>query len=457
MPSGPTIHSRTWSRRVVVGVLALMVSLFVAASAGSSAFAQGHEEEGANNLSFPVIWAEGGSGGVTLPGVFGEELFGGDYVTVDDAPWYLQGDALNVWQAGSMAAPADGAGGLTDVEVSTFDWGDNLEAKSWPLGRQSILRVESALYKTLVDGTAFPPMDTYPMRDVLADDPTPPEGAREEWATNGEQAPGTEATIYTDCARLKWDAAAGKWVGENAIDSTPVLMTAAGAELNQAGKVIFGTNWSMSGLTDGHYRITFYLDQACPNLNTFITSATQIAVSDEGELADVAAPPDQGGEPDMNGGIPGLVPADNLAYIDVQLGEPTYEPYVAPTPPQPAPTAAPPAETRPGLTPTPTPAATTRARKHVRLTLYRRYLSGHRVRFYGSVLPRHDGAKILLQRRAPKGYRTVARITLRPATKHRSQYRRTFRHAKAGLYRVVMPGDEEHLATTIGTVRVRAR
>ena len=52
-----------------------------------------------------------------------------------------------------------------------------------------------------------------------------------------------------------------------------------------------------------------------------------------------------------------------------------------------------------------------------------RYLTRDLVQFYGSVLPRHDGAKP--QRRTTAGYRTVARVTLRRATQHRSEYRRT--------------------------------
>lgn len=105
----------------------------------------------------------------------------------------------------------------------------------------------------------------------------------------------------------------------------------------------------------------------------------------------------------------------------------------------------------------PAPTVTARVRTHVQGTLYRRYLNRDRVQFYGSVLPRHDGAEVLLQRRTTAGYRTVSRITLRRATQRRSEYRRTFRHAKAGRYRIVVPGDEDHLTTTIGTVRVRAR
>ncbi|MFP5361178.1 MAG: hypothetical protein ACLGI5_00435, partial [Thermoleophilia bacterium] len=435
------------------------------------------------NLSFPVIWAEGAR--LTLPGTFGDPQLINPYDGYTAQDVYLQATPPNSWQAGSMDAPDDGAGGRTDVDVSTIDWGDNLEAKSWPLGQNSQLRVETVLYRDLAEGTAFEPMDAFAMLDV---DPNPDDRV-ELWGTTGAVSASPQATVYSQCARLTiqrlsvdredpaveqltWDAAAGKWTGDGLVNPVPSLMTSMSSEVNQAGKVIFGHNWKLTGLSDGHYRITYYLDPACADLNTFITDATQVAVSDvEGEEPTAKA------EPESDGGIAGIDGANNLSYIDVQLGDPQYDPYVAPPPP-PTTTPPPPTTTPPANTPSGTQTQTReRTRTRARLTLHHRVrsrqrsritgrlLARQRVRFYGSVLPRHDGQMVRIQKVTRKRvdgktkvYRTtIARVRLRRATNTRSRYDITLRNVRSGNYRVYLAGDEEHVPTATQTFRVAVR
>ena len=469
-------------RRATTIILSAVLALTLAGPA-MAAPPTGGEDEAGNNLSYPVIWAEGSqltlTGDPTAPHLVTPVDFNGVDV-------FLQGTD-NTWQAGSMTAPADGAGGLTDVGVSTFDWGDNLEAKSWPLGQNSQLRVEAVLYRTLAADTAFPPMDAFEMVDI----DTNPDDQVETWGTTGTVSGSPQATIYTQCARLtvqrllvdrtdpyaaniKWDAAANKWTGDGLVSSVPSLMTSMGAEINKPGKVIFGHNWKMAGLTDGHYRITFFLDPACAGQNTFITGDTTIAVSEEEIVPTVS----ERAEPDSGGGIAALDAANNLSYIDVQLGTPDYDPYVPPVVPPVTPPVVTPV-TPPVVAPVIPPAVVTptvtrtqaqltlhsRVMSRLRSTRTGRLLSRQRVRFYGSVRPNHDGTIVRIQKVTYKrvngkikAYRTtVARTRLRRATATRSGYDITLPSVTSGSYRAYLEGDAEHLPTASQTFQIRVR
>ena len=468
-------------RHTTTIMLSAILALTLSGPAIGAGPPSGGEEEAGNNLSYPVIWAEGSqltlTGDPTAPHLVTPVDFGGVSV-------YLQGTE-NTWQAGSMTAPADTAGGLTDVGVSTFDWGDNLEAKSWPLGQNTQLRVEAVLYRTLAADTAFPPMDAFEMVDIDAN----PDDQVETWGTTGTVSPSPEATIYTQCARLTiqrllvdrtdpyaaditWDAAANRWTGDGLVNPVPALMTSMGAEINKPGKVIFGHNWKMAGLTDGHYRITFYLDPVCAGQNTFITAETTVAVSEEEVVPAVSVR----AEPDSGGGIVALDATNNLSYIDVQLGTPDYDPYVPPVPPVIPPVVTP--VTPPAVTPLTPPAVTPAAvRTQAQLTLHSRVLSRarsartgrllarQRVRFYGSVRPNHDGATVRIQKVTYKRvdgkirtYRTtVARTRLTRTTATRSGYDISLPSVAGGSYRAYLEGDAEHLPSASQTFQVRVR
>jgi hypothetical protein len=79
---------------------------------------------------------------------------------------------------------------------------------------------------------------------------------------------------------------------------------------------------------------------------------------------------------------------------------------------------------------------------------------GQRVRFFGSVAPRHNGRKVFVQRRRADGrWRTVARTVTRKAAGNRSRYSKRVRIRRSGRYRVRVRGDAHHRT---GTSRTRA-
>lgn len=288
-----------------------------------------------NNLSLPVIWSEGYA--LPLRGVFGAPVFGGvawpeDCGALGLECWYLQQDELNTWQAESVdwsAAP---------VAVSWIDWGDNLEAKPWYV--TSIVRTEVVLYQDLTV-----PMTAFTMAHLWG------QGPSEMWGTNTVQYPSTEATVYSRCARftiqqltedpgsvgffVAWNPATGVWEGDAgaALYNSAVWMGTEGpsgaysAEINVAGKVIYGYNWNVrkTGDGSGYYRLTFSLDGLnCPLvLNTFfIDGVTQIKPTAEEEVL-VPGPSFPPGPritaEEPGGGVAVIDFANNLSYIDVQI------------------------------------------------------------------------------------------------------------------------------------------
>lgn len=80
---------------------------------------------------------------------------------------------------------------------------------------------------------------------------------------------------------------------------------------------------------------------------------------------------------------------------------------------------------------------------------------GQLVRFYGTVTPAHNARTVRIQRRTSKGYRTIARTTLRATTGGRSKYSRRIRVYRRGTYRVRMPADADHANGTSRTRTIR--
>ena len=102
---------------------------------------------------------------------------------------FLQKDAKNVWQAGSADWSA------TDVNVNWVDWGDNLESVDWYTRSQ--VRTEMVLFQDLIT-----PMLEYQMRHTSGWGIDEVHGL----ATDLGKAPllgtGNKATVYSHCARL---------------------------------------------------------------------------------------------------------------------------------------------------------------------------------------------------------------------------------------------------------------
>ena len=368
------------------------LTFFLGFSATSLAEKPGGETAG-NNLSYPVIWAEGI--GKTLPGTAGmtpetngewwywwgttgtdpdivplsclpdpddqgrcnDGLPGQATGPEPEAGWvkaYIQKDLDNVWQAGSAdwsAAP---------ITVDWIDWGDNLESVDWYT--KSMVRTEVVLYQDQII-----PMLEYQMRHVDGWGINEVHGLAVEQVGTVMLGTGSQATVYSPCARLTiqkllvsrddpasglpnplleslvWDPVAKVWTGVGLVNP-PIFNKAVheggdgpgyySAEINVKGKVIYGYTWSVrklndftenGGDADGDYRVTFSFDESCgPNvyLNTFFNPAsegdpgTQLMVPLEEEVVTVLAE-DEGGD---TGGASAVIDyTNNLTYIDVRI------------------------------------------------------------------------------------------------------------------------------------------
>ncbi|MCB9266175.1 MAG: hypothetical protein H6558_14185 [Lewinellaceae bacterium] len=323
-----------------------------------------------NNLSYPVIWAEGVS--KTLPGTpntissldgewwywWGTSLEGnplscppdpqdntlcddGDPSTAEGATpgagWvkaFLQKDEGNVWQAGSFNSVE------LPVNVDFIDWGDNLESVDWYTRSQ--VRTEVVLYKTPVT-----PMVEFPMVHTDGWGISEVHGMAQKQDGTVEQGPGTLATVYSPCARLTiqklmvdrgdnrlsdlewkpgegWDEPEG-YPYNLVKDGAPLFNLAAyesgdgpgyySAEINVKGKIIYGYTWNVRKMNDGpgDYRITFSFDEDCDgvNLNTFLTNASIMLPVEETFTVT--------GSSTEGGGTAVLKPGLNLTYIDIRI------------------------------------------------------------------------------------------------------------------------------------------
>jgi hypothetical protein len=282
------------------------------------------DEEAGNNLSFPVIWSDGEGAMLSLRGTYGAPVFDGSSFTLNgvEGDIYEQQHPNNLWQAESDTAVVG-----DPLNVSYVDWGDNLEARSWPVGAQ--VRVETVLYKTGVNMLAFNMFNGTP--DV--------KGPTEVWGTNTTTYSSDEATIYSGSARLiiqkldndredyengsalaTWNG--NQWVGDvsDPLFNSGVWNTTEGpggysAEINVQGKVLYGYNWSTRDKTvyePGDYRITFMLDHSSGFDNTNFDGSTYVLPREEGEVEVTQ-------EPDLEGGVTYIDPSNNITYIDVRL------------------------------------------------------------------------------------------------------------------------------------------
>lgn len=233
----------------------LIICILVVVLAPPAAIAKGPpaSEAASNNLSFPVIWAEGvtkavpGTVGMTpltggawwyswgtngtdpnvvpascapdpdntaycnngILGTVNEALVPGTPPADNPMPLvraYLQKDARNTWQAASATWSA------SPVSVDKIDWGDNLESNDWYTRSQ--VRTEVVLFEDLMEAAE------------MADEPEGRDVGTEPWLeyamrhvsgwgideVHGMAAmtdtlapilgPGNQATIYSPCARF---------------------------------------------------------------------------------------------------------------------------------------------------------------------------------------------------------------------------------------------------------------
>jgi uncharacterized protein YjdB len=218
------------------------------------------EEEAGNNLSVPLVFAEGiGLTGLPVATETGLRPLASEGIVVDALPFFWSGNAptygvyfeqqtFNVWQAEWV----NGAGQPAyDAEIY---WGDNLTVREWSATRP--IRIEQSLYATGLSLAGFNMFSLYGS------------GENEMFGTDGSTAAFTPS-IYTKDPQLIVEKLSGP--GGQVVAT--VLSSTAGSEINVAGKVIYGyllrlADWTPpSGVTrDGWYRLTFKL-AATANVN----------------------------------------------------------------------------------------------------------------------------------------------------------------------------------------------
>lgn len=318
----------------------------------------GGETVAGNNLSFPVIWAEGtkltlrtlpvgvSEDQVALSGtwwyVWGVDpadpaypiysclpIVGADpcYLSATPIPpidsvykAWVQKDVRNFWQASAV-------NGIGDVTIDMVDWGDNLESVDWYL--TSKVRTEVGLYKNAPEGE---PYRQYAMRHVSGWGTDELHGLQTTLNDQVIFGPGTQATVYTEHARLTiqkitsetpvltWNPETHLWTGDvlPPVVNKPVWEEGDGptffnAEVNIKGKIIFGYNWDVKRANNGigKYRITFSFDENNPIkstiLKTFLTENTLL----EGQ--EIVPTEEEGGPTAV------IDVANNLTYIDITI------------------------------------------------------------------------------------------------------------------------------------------
>jgi hypothetical protein len=257
------------------------------------------------------------------------------------------------------------------VVVDWIDWGDSLESQDW--NTNSKVRLEVVLLKDLTV-----PMLQYTMNHISG------WGIDEMWglAATGDpvdedpgvdaiEGPGTQATVYSHCARLTIQKllvlqdderlADLIWVPEDGwtepedygveLINEPIFNAAVheaegessgdySAEINVKGKIMYGYTWSVrdehdntaSQAGEGVYRVTFSLDETCGvdetgedvTRNTdFVDPDTQIflpiEVIEEEEAVTLLAESDDSDGGDTGGGVAVIDYDNDLTYIDLNI------------------------------------------------------------------------------------------------------------------------------------------
>jgi hypothetical protein len=301
-----------------------------------------NEAEYGNNLSVPVVFAEGyGIGGQptsTSNGLRGQmgafNINGVTPATCFDTAGnpvtgcYLQQTAAD-WQAEWVnGAPATTeASGRKPGEAVIVNWSDNLISQRWT--PQAPVRVEVVLYQNLAETPTFTrQMDSFNMLFNSG------KGSTEMWGTTGSKSPSSYRTVFSTNARLKiekfnsdgtFDEATTKACGFNGAIWEAYGQDGPGfyaAEINVSGNLIYGFNWDLNkcdatvNKPEGKWRLTFMLDPEAtaldgvtkvePNVVFAKLDPADITVDDD-ERAPYATPVLQNG---------------STSYMDIQIVAP---------------------------------------------------------------------------------------------------------------------------------------
>lgn len=262
----------------------------------------GEEETLGNNLSVPLVFADGyGITGTRLAGTVPPEK---DYATglrplstetpasfpyFDAATAYSKSSTLYYPQGTPSTWQAAWLNGAFEPQHVTIDWGDQLRSRT--ASANSTVRIEATLYQELTDPAAF--MTAYKMTSLYGTQRT------EKFGADGTTYASSRRTVFAMNARLKIEKLMGP--GGEVDTSVPPIVDKAvyqgfgstdegegqdtqkfGIEVNGSGSAIYGYTWILrnsaipAGKAPGWWRVTFSLDDAAtvgttsvPN-NTFI-------------------------------------------------------------------------------------------------------------------------------------------------------------------------------------------
>ena len=267
----------------------------------------GGDEGFGNNLSFPLVFADGyGLGGLAIDGTvspwmdFNTGLRPTSTEVLPNFPYLAPSNAyvlngVQYWEQKTestwQAHWRNGAGTQQDVYL---DWGDNLTSAS--LRTNSPVRVEATLYR---DDPADP-LDAYGMALLYGS------GQTEMQGTTGVTAQSTLRTVMAFNARLTIEKLLGPG---GAVDNsvTPFTMSAYEAlsgdgpgrfspEINVSGKLVYGYIWRLKNwnLTEaeklGWWRPTFSLDPQAVLPAATVQGNVRITALDASETISTLAP-----------------------------------------------------------------------------------------------------------------------------------------------------------------------
>jgi len=368
-------------KKIITILKIMLIATIIFFLSNDSIYAQGNGggggETAGNNLSFPVIFADGGT--KALPGSMESYSLNGEwwYVWGEDPAdpqgtiysckpsesnpgkcenntdpgdgisqvykAYIQKDINNVWQAYNSSVP-DGE----TIIIDWVDWGDNLESLAW--GIDSNVRTELVLLKDLDD-----PVTQFGMRHVDGWGINEVHGLQTQMNSQPVYGEGTQATVYSPkmrfivqklnytresipASRLTWDPEMKKWTETlpeyEDIINDPIFNQAAfeagtgsgyfSAEINVKGKIMYGYTWDVSSINqgEGHYRITYSFDEGDGVTGRAIfDTTTQIVLPIEEETATIVNTARLLEEP-SDGGVAIMDPVNNLTYMDILIGQP---------------------------------------------------------------------------------------------------------------------------------------
>lgn len=260
----------------------------------------GHDETFGNNLSVPVVFADGyGITGSPLTGILPAYLdvaTGLRPLTTDSfvtfPSWvagteYLLGSVLYYKQQTASTWQADWVNGVGVDQNVAVDWGDNLSSQRFT--SNSVIRIETTLYQTYL-GTGTTAYTTAMSEYTMA----------LLYGTRETEMQGTDTTIlvaprrhvFAVAARLRLEKLLGPG---GAVDPavTPTSIAVAesfgvdgpggyGAEINVGGKLVYGYVWRLrqSSLPDpdkvGWWKATFALDPTPQIGTTTLTNRTYL-------------------------------------------------------------------------------------------------------------------------------------------------------------------------------------